>query len=334
MTNFSAITISHTENCSESRNDFTRQFPEEVLKTLAMEKRIDGYVYLSTCLRCDIFIHHSGTKIPEELLSLCTGYNFQTLRGVNAVHYLFNLVCGMDSLIIGENQILSQIKKSHSTSLEQGHSCGEINVIFNHAISLGKSFQTQSRVNHHGLSLERSIIAYLNQNVIPYKDKKIFLIGIGELSRSILDVLIKEGVSNITVTTRSSHRLQEVETKLPVGKVSFEEKFSKIAESDIIISATSAPHPIVTLNEYRKLTAREGGKTIVDLAIPPDFEPAIGNLKEVTLCTLDDLFAISRKNMEQRKAQAEKFSYLIGNKVTECVEYFEKRREYRWAKIK
>jgi glutamyl-tRNA reductase len=249
--------------------------------------------------------------------------------GDDAIKHLFKVTCGLDSIIIGEDQILSQIKKTYFRSLSENTTCPELNKIFNNAIAVGKKFRNESRISAKALSLERISINFIKQHFDAIENKKVFLIGTGDLSQSLLYILKKEGIKDIIITNRSTHNSKTVEQNFQVETVDYENKYQVINASDIIVSATSAPHFIIKFKDMKKHLTIFKERFFLDLAVPRDIEENIRNLNGVTLYNIDDLWDTYNNNTGVRSDISAKYMHLLDEQLRECRQWYEKRNEAR-----
>lgn len=326
MNNFVVVTFSHKKMCVEERSAVLRSDPAAVLQQLKESGVISGYVYLSTCLRVELYIYHSGSCTPDTIADIIPDMPYDLYGGEDAVRYLFTVICGMESVIIGENQILAQLKKAYIHHMEQGCTCPELNAVFNQAVALGKRFRAQSGIDSHGISLERSVVKYLKQSVKNPEAQRFFLIGIGDLTKSLLYIFRKMGLTKITVTTKTTHKLKQLKTDFNVAGVSFADLNETLWENDVVISATSAPHCIVQYEEFVSQMPDSAPRLILDLAVPRDFDERIADLPGVAYVTLDDIFSLSKENMQRREETAAKYAYLVDEQIAECCRWFENRK--------
>lgn len=308
--NFAVIGITHRELNLEEREIFIKNRSIDIIEELHRDGKISGYVTLSTCLRVEIYVELSKDYTIEEFMKFYPEDKVFMKRGHEAVDYLFRVACGFESVIKGEDQILAQVKKSFSESLEESKTTTRLNVTFNKAIELGKKFRHRSKICENALSLEAISLRFLKGKVENLQDKKILILGIGDLSFSIMKLLIKDGIENVTITNRSHHKALEIRESYPVKVVSFSEKIETTIESDIIISATSAPHYVVKLDELKnRFEKRE--YIFLDLAVPRDIEEGIGELENISLYNLDDIWDIHYNNLENRDYLVEKYEYML-----------------------
>ena len=156
-----------------------RTRPKYIIEKLYKEKKINAYINLSTCLRTEFYIELNSNTSIDEIKKLFS-VEMLVKTGIEAIEYLFKVSCGFYSVIKGEDQILAQVKSSHSEALENEHSSKFLNIIFNKAIELGKKFRTKSMIAHNALSLEAKSLKIIKNKFPNIEDKNIFILGIGE----------------------------------------------------------------------------------------------------------------------------------------------------------
>lgn len=304
------VGIDHKELSMEEREAFIRTNPNRVIERYFTEGLIEGYVNLSTCLRVEFYFY--GEPDVKELLEDLGGYRkLFVMSGEDALDYLFRVVCGFESVIKGEDQILAQTKKSYTRAFEEGKTNGPMNVIFNRAIEIGKKFRSVSRIGHNALSLEAISLRFIKEHVEDIRSKKVFILGTGDLSQGILYLLKKEGVEDITITNRSSHKAYEMQNIYDVGVAGFHEKNEKTAESQVIISATAAPHYILRYDELKESLHDGGEKVFLDLAVPRDIDERIGEIEGMNLYNLDHVWEVYERNVGKRSYKLKEYYYLL-----------------------
>lgn len=315
--------ISHKELTTEEREIFIQTKPEEVIKSLYQQGKIAGYVNLSTCLRVEFYLQLSEGFTQDQLLEQ---FKFQKgifiKSGEEATEYLFKVSCGFYSIIKGEDQILAQIKKAHATAMEENTSTKVLNTVFNKAIQLGKKFRTESKICHNALSLEAISLKFIKESIGFLADKKILILGVGDLAQAMLYLLVKENVKNITVTNRTQHKALALKETFNVNVVPFEEKFKAVAENDVIISATSAPHLVLRHSDVAPLLDKTKEYTLLDLAVPRDIDDELGKLDNVTLFNLDDIWGVYNQHLATRDALIEDYSFLVDKQMDNLRKWF------------
>ena len=315
--------ISHKELSTEEREIFIQSEPEKIIKSLYDEGKILGYVNLSTCLRVEFYLELNENFSQDQLLKY-----FKFKKGIfiksgeEATEYLFKVSCGFYSIIKGEDQILAQIKKAHATAMEEKTSSKVLNTVFNKAIELGKKFRTESKICHNALSLEAISLKFIKESIGFLSDKNILILGVGDLAQAMLYLLVKENVKNITVTNRTQHKALALRDTFNVKIVPFEQKFEAVAENDVIISATSAPHLVLRKKDIEPLLDKDKHYTFLDLAVPRDIEDSIGELENATLFNLDDIWGVYNQHLATRDALIEDYSFLVDKQMENLKKWF------------
>ena len=320
---FIVFGISHKNLDLCQRENFIQNDPTSVVERLFKEKKIVGYVNLSTCLRVEYYLDLDKNYSVADFQKDIGLKDIFIKQGHDAVNYLFRVTCGFESVIKGEDQILAQIKKAQLTSMENKISSSNINVIFNKAIELGKKFRNKSKICHNALSLEAISLKFIKNRVSELKDKKILILGVGDLARDIMELITKEEYKSLTITNRSYHKALEVSNIYNADVISFENKLEEVAKSDVIISATSAPHAIIKKEEILPLLNKNKEYVFLDLAVPRDIEEELNELKNINLYNIDDVWGVYYENLENRENLLTKYEYMLGEQMINLKKWFE-----------
>ena len=320
---FIVFGISHKNLDLCQRENFIQNDPTSVVERLFKEKKIVGYVNLSTCLRVEYYLDLDKNYSVADFQKDIGLKDIFIKQGHDAVNYLFRVTCGFESVIKGEDQILAQIKKAQLTSMESKISSSNINVIFNKAIELGKKFRNKSKICHNALSLEAISLKFIKNRVSELKDKKILILGVGDLARDIMELITKEEYKSLTITNRSYHKALEVSNIYNADVISFENKLEEVAKSDVIISATSAPHAIIKKEEILPLLNKNKEYVFLDLAVPRDIEEGLNELKNINLYNIDDVWGVYYENLENRENLLTKYEYMLGEQMINLKKWFE-----------
>lgn len=323
LNDFYALSINYKDYELEERERFVRKNLSGILEEYFQNSQIEGYVVLETCLRVEIYLDISAGFSLADLLEKLE-IQAQIKNGKEAVRYLFNLICGLESIIKGEDQILSQIRKSYLNQMNNNKTSKSMNNIFNKAIQAGKKFRFESSITSHNLSLDAISVKFIHSKFDDISNKKVFIIGVGELSSQILAILYKSGVKEIAITNRSKHKAETLHMNYKgVKLVDYSEKYEQISDSDIIISATSAPHFIVKESELKDILNDGKHRFFLDLAVPRDIDLEVGHYESVTLFHLEDIWKAYNKNVENRNDIAEEYYYIIDNIMDKAIKWFE-----------
>ncbi len=277
---------------------------------------------LSTCNRCEVYFfgEDKENKIEELFLntfgSAARAY-ISGRYGEEALSYLFRVTAGLESMALGEDQILAQVRESWELSRAVGCSGKELNRIILSALTCAKKIKTRFRISEVPLSVSYIGIRLL-QEKCGIDNKNVLVIGSGKTAALSIRYLREYENVNITACSRNFTHAENLRNEFPKVKVvPFSERYSAMENADIVLSATSAPHFVVKADKLsigKKLT-------FLDLASPRDIDPAISEMADKEIIDLDSLELISRENMELRKELCEKSQTVIDESVTETVKW-------------
>jgi hypothetical protein len=313
----------------EEREKFVKEGYRHILGEYLEKRVIKGYVAVETCLRVELYLDVSREFEIERLKRDFRVEKMKDYEGTEAVHYLLRVICGLDSIIKGEDQILVQLKKAYFEALDKETTSSFLNIIFNQAIETGKRFRAESRINEKNISLDSIAVKFIKTKFESLEDKKVFVIGVGDLSQSILALLHKMNNCHLTMTNRSLKKSIELQKVFPdVQTAEFSEKYNIIKNMDIVISATSAPHLIIEKAKIEDILNDGKKRFFLDLAVPRDIEISIGEFENVSLYHLEDIWDEYNKNVEKRDEIVEKYFYIIEEQLKKIAEKLEKRRKY------
>lgn len=327
--NFYILSFSYKNLSLEEREKFVKEGYRHILGEYLEKRVIKGYVAVETCLRIELYLDVSREFEIERLKRDFRVEKMKDYEGTEAVHYLLRVICGLDSIIKGEDQILVQLKKAYFEALDKETTSSFLNIIFNQAIETGKRFRAESRINEKNISLDSIAVKFIKTKFESLEDKKVFVIGVGDLSQSILALLHKMNNCHLTMTNRSLKKSIELQKVFPdVQTVEFSEKYNIIKNMDIVISATSAPHLIIEKAKIEDILNDGKKRFFLDLAVPRDIEISIGEFENVSLYHLEDIWDEYNKNVEKRDEIVEKYFYIIEEQLKKIAEKLEKRRKY------
>lgn len=327
--NFYILSFSYKNLSLEEREKFVKEGYRHILGEYLEKRVIKGYVAVETCLRVEFYLDVSREFEIERLKRDFRVEKMKDYEGTEAVHYLLRVICGLDSIIKGEDQILVQLKKAYFEALDKETTSSFLNIIFNQAIETGKRFRAESRINEKNISLDSIAVKFIKTKFESLEDKKVFVIGVGDLSQSILALLHKMNNCHLTMTNRSLKKSIELQKVFPdVQTAEFSEKYNIIKNMDIVISATSAPHLIIEKAKIEDILNDGKKRFFLDLAVPRDIEISIGEFENVSLYHLEDIWDEYNKNVEKRDEIVEKYFYIIEEQLKKIAEKLEKRRKY------
>ncbi|WP_024734965.1 glutamyl-tRNA reductase [Enterocloster asparagiformis] len=309
------ISVSYKKAPAEIRGRFAfdAREKEALAGTLRESGAVDGCVVLCTCNRSEVYL--SGGKaairalqeavasikaVPQqELLKYLNTYS-----GERATAHLFKVCCGFDSMVLGEDEILGQVRDAYQAALEKKHVDYELNVLFQRAIACAKRIRTDTRISTTPLSVA-TLVANEVFHFPAQGIKRVMIIGItGKMGTTIAkNILAKPGIQ-VTGTVRSHHAVLDFAPKGDrVKLVDYRDRYQYMAEMDIVISATTSPHYTITRDELaRAMAGREPDRPrlLIDVAVPLDMDPEAAKLPGVTLRDIDYFDTLSKNNEQIR----------------------------------
>jgi len=326
---FYILGVTHKDLTLKEREAFVQGGPKKIMEDLLEDGIVKGYVLLETCLRVEIYMESEDIELVKDKFKI--GPLFVKKSGIEAVKYLFDVVCGFNSIIKGEDSILSQVRNSFLNGLEEKHTTKTLNVIFNKAIEVGKKFRHRSQVSKNGMSLEAIALKFIKEHFKDLDDRRIFIVGTGEMAIAVLNIFTRNNINNIVMTNRSRTRVLELKEKYDIDIIDFEDLYSEVEKSDIIISATSAPHTILKEKEIKELNI-DTKKIFLDLAVPRDIDSSIENHSNINLYNLDHLWDVVRGNEEKRAKLLEEYKYILDDQIKNLLKYCEYKGELKCKK--
>jgi glutamyl-tRNA reductase len=309
-------------------------FPEEKiprhLDKITSNNVIRGSVILSTCNRTEVYaavidVDKGLTKIREHLAKCCqlelsSVMNYlYTYTLYDVITHLFRVASGLDSMVLGETQILGQVKTAYQLACEHGSTNRVLNTLFQQAITVGKKVRTDTQIDRNAVSISYAAVELAKQLFGGLEGKSILVVGAGKMSELTAKHLVANGVSNVRVANRSFDKAIALAELFEGEAIHFEELFDYMAASDIVISATAAAHCVIKKPDLEKvMSCREGKKIfLIDIAVPRDIAPQVSEVEGVSLYDIDDLQNVIDQNLAHRKKEAVKAEKIIDDEINE-----------------
>lgn len=273
---------------------FSQNIQRKFMSELINESNVSQCVILCTCNRTEIYFCGSPSA-PESVDKLLAKYSNikeelmtpikMFFQGENAIYHLFKVASGIDSMVIGEDEILRQTKNAYITAKGLGVVSYELNLLFQSAIACAKKIKTETALSKTSVSiasLAANQAAKLGENI------NVLLIGAtGKTGMTVLKNLMSHKKLNITVTMRNHNSDITVISNSNINTIDYSERYNYIDNADCIISATSSPHYTITMCEFKKNLNHNKKRLFIDLAVPPDIDKNIKNIDDVTLISID-----------------------------------------------
>jgi len=242
-----------------------------------------------------------------------------THLGTAALEHLFRVVSGLDSLVLGETEILGQIKRFYSLALSSGHTGGILNRSFQRAFAMAKRIRTETQIQRGNTSVA-AVAVELAERIFDDLDRRqVLVIGAGDTSEKTARALRGRGAQGILVSNRSFDRAAALAEELEGRAIGFQDWEREFATVDIVVSATGSPHPILDRHRLERLMAGRRPRPIllIDLAVPRDIDPAVTLLPEVFLANVDDLQSVADTATRQRREEVARCEIMIREAAAE-----------------
>jgi glutamyl-tRNA reductase len=311
------------------------RFPDEPAFLIDAKEHFKGVMLLQTCNRVEVIVHGEAEALRAFLLE--KGRNeFTVYEGKGALGHLLEVACGIDSMIVGEDQIIGQLKKSLLDAQEAGTCSSVLELSINKAVHVGVECRRRTQINRGAVSVGSAAVQLAEEQLGSLKGKHILVIGSGEMGLLVAQALAAKDLTAIYVANRTYERAEILAKKIGGRAVRFDELARYLTLSDVVISCTSAPHPVLKrtdLQEVMKgrcwpLDGHPRPLILVDIAQPRDVEESAGSLDGVHLFTIDNLRQVSESTMNNRQGEAEKardflmeeldlFVYLLNRKAAD-----------------
>jgi len=228
---------------------------------------------------------------------------------------LYRVCSGLDSIVIGEDQILSQVKDALMTAMELDASKKFMNKLFREAITTAKNIKSTYKISENPLSISYIGVKFLKEKIGDLSDKKAFIIGVGKMGKLALNHLLDEGVTKIYCCNRNPQKIKELKEVYPsIIQVEYENRYDYIPQMDILVSATASTHTVVKKLDLPPITKK---LYALDLALPRDIDPDIALDSNIVLFDIDSLKKTSEENEKLRNELSEKAQGLISESITE-----------------
>ncbi len=275
---------------------------------------------------------HENTKVLEEIkLKTCNRYEIYLItekdvniptttfiveKGDNAINHLLRLASGLESMIMGEDQILGQIKEARKKAIKEETIGPKLEKVFTKAIHVGQSIRKNTHINEGGVSVGSGAVELIEEKYGTLHGKNVLIVGAGEMGTVVAKALLDKQTNAIVVANRTFDKAQQLADELDGTAIKFKKMDESLHKIDILISATGAPHPLIDKKRLSFLPPEHLERMIMlDLANPRDIKEDVRELN-VQLYNLDDLRYIRDKNIEKRVKEAEKAEIIIEAETT------------------
>lgn len=329
--NFAVVGVNHNDTPIHIRENvsFTDTQKIEGINFL-LDNGISEVVVLSTCNRSEIYIYSDDILKKIEIVKdfYEDFFNVDNINeylfcktGQDAIEHVFRVSAGLDSIVLGEDQILGQVKDAHEFSKQLGASKKVFNKLFREAITASKDIKTTTKISHQPISISYIGIKCLKDRLGSLEGKNALVIGIGKMSKLAMKHLEEEKLNSIYVTNRSYEKLQDIQDEYKnLIPIKYEERYSVLEKVDVVISATASPHTVIKKENMPNLS---NTLIMMDIALPRDIDKNIDTLENIEVYDIDDLKKISDENDKKRRELACTGELLIDEKIDEFNDWLE-----------
>ncbi len=303
------------------------QIPE-ILARLRADGVAEEVVILSTCNRVEIYAasqKNERAAFADLQKFLVEHHQYEgvingeiyTYGEPHSLEHLFKVASGLDSMVLGETEILGQLKKAYDTALQHKHTGGRLNKVFQRAFNVAKQIRTETNIQRGSVSVGSVAVELAEKIFTKLSDRQVMVIGAGDTSEKTARSLLSRGAHSVIVSNRSYERAEALAKDLGGRAVHFDDWANEFAKIDIVISSTSAPHYVLDRKKLAPLMALRQNRPLllIDIAVPRDIEPEVNFLENVYLYNIDDLQAIADDYLEQRKEEIARCEQIIREKA-------------------
>ncbi len=308
---------------------------DEVMNSIRSIKDIKESMVLSTCNRVEILFTTDKEKEAKEsvieFLSHVSGIKKEELGSTlyiydneEAIRHIFRVGASLDSMIVGEPQILGQVKEAYRIAVNHKSSSVILNRLMHRTFSLAKKIRTETDISGSAVSVSFAAVELGKKIFGDLQGKEVLLIGAGEMAELAATYLLNNRIAKILVANRTFSRAVELADHFHGKAISFEEISDQLLVVDVVITSTASPQPIISFNQVRKTMRGRKNRPLffIDIAVPRDVEPQVNGIENVFVYDIDDLTGIVESNINKRKGEAVKAERMVDQEVIKFSEWF------------
>lgn len=306
---------------------FSEEETLTALETLRQHPGIKEILIFSTCNRTEILYVAAQSGTVDDLIAFVSGFKkvppsefvpaLYIHRKDDAVRHLFRVASSLDSMMVGEPQILGQIKQAYRTAVKAGTSRVLLNRMMHKSFSVAKKVRKETGIGDNAVSISYAAIELAHKIFSDLSTKTVMLLGAGEMAELAVEHLISHNVGQIRVSNRTFENAVSLAQRFKGRALGFEERIDALSEVDIIISSTGATDYVITADQVRKAMKERKYRTLffIDIAVPRDIDPKINELSNVYVYDIDDLKTVVASNIQQREQETVKAERFVSEAV-------------------
>ncbi len=291
---------------------------------------IEGIVIVNTCNRTELYATtrdiQDGQELLKSFLIKYSGLPEEDIKqycyqqnGYEAIAHLFKVSCGLDSMILGETQILGQVKEAYQKAQEYNATDSVLNALFQKAIYVGKKVRTETKIDQHSVSVSFAAVDLAQNRLGSLQDKTVLVVGAGETGELTTRYLMQKGVKSVIVSNRSYGKAVEMAELFNGRAVRFDDLALEMLNADIVISCTAANHCVIRDDNCGNILRKRNGRSIIfiDIAVPRDVEVSLNDIDGVYVYDIDDLQDIVNASYKERRQAARLAEDIIFDQLEE-----------------
>ncbi|MGH1502547.1 MAG: glutamyl-tRNA reductase [Acidimicrobiales bacterium] len=314
------------------RMSFAGDRMAKALAEFSSGRNVNETVLLSTCNRTEIYAHverfHDAYAELRNSMSLLSGVGLDDFSDHLYVHFhdaaiehLFSVTAGLDSAVLGEHEILGQVKGAWELARTESTVGPLLNTMFEHAVRTGKRVRTDTAIGRHTASISHAAVHLVTERIGALSGRRVLLVGAGEVGAGVATALARHDDLELVVTNRTPERAEALAAELSAATLPFDQVGPSLGSFDLVISATGAPGTVIDVvdvqraAEERAAAGCEHELLLLDLAVPRDVDPNVMTLETVGLLVLGDLQAFANRGIEQRQQELGAARRVVGEEL-------------------
>lgn len=334
LNDFCVVGVNHWEATIEVRERFSlSNFQKEELIAGANREGINSLFVISTCNRTEIFAQHVS---PPELIRLLVTYSDASLdefhtygfekSGKKAVEHLFNVTVGLDSQILGDLQIVKQVKEGYEQASEKDAVSGELHRLMQHVFRAHKRSRNETSLGEGAATTAYAAVQFAKKTFDTLQDKNILLVGTGKIGKVTCKNLVSLGAHKVTLVNRTRDRAEFVADRFDLDVADMESLPDQIAGADLVIVATGGNRPVVNMEHMQPSIEKSSFKVLLDLSVPRNIDPEIGKLDFVDLANMDFLSDVTDEAYRKREENIPLVKKIVDDELTDYQNWLGKQK--------
>lgn len=307
----------------------------DALSMLVDQSSVDEGLIVSTCNRVELLA--SSPSGPQNGVERLTGFlcdfhrlpinqlnnHLYRLTDTDAIKHLFRVASSLDSLVVGESQILGQVKEAYRHATSAGTVGRVLSQLMHRTISVAKRVRTETAISQNPVSISSVAVELALKIFNDLSDKTVLLVGAGEMGQLAAQNLIDAGAGKLIVTNRTAERAEAVARQFGGGAINFEVFYDMLPAADIVICSTGAPDYMITYQETHQAfkSRRRGPALFIDISVPRNIDPEIARIESAFLFDVDDLESVVKANMREREREAARAEHIIESEVQHFIKH-------------